>query len=86
MPDAADQRLLEALLDSWDRNNTILTNLLRAIPDEGLDARAMDSSPTAGEMFGHIHFVRLIFVVVTTAFTISSLITGASNASADARG
>jgi hypothetical protein len=27
--DAPDQRLLEALLDSWDRNNAILLNLLR---------------------------------------------------------
>ena len=32
MSDATDQRLLEALLDSWDRNNTILVNLLRALP------------------------------------------------------
>jgi hypothetical protein len=31
MSDATDQRLLEALLDSWDRN-TILVNLLRALP------------------------------------------------------
>jgi len=29
MSDAPDQRLLDALLDSWDRNNTILLNLLR---------------------------------------------------------
>ncbi len=27
-----DQSLLDALLDSWDRNNTILLNLLRALP------------------------------------------------------
>jgi hypothetical protein len=39
MPDAPDQRLLEALLDSWDRNNTILLNLLRALPESGLEAR-----------------------------------------------
>jgi len=32
MPEAPDQRLLEALLDSWDRNNTILLNLLRHLP------------------------------------------------------
>ena len=31
--DAPDRRLLEALLDSWDRNNTILVNLLRALPE-----------------------------------------------------
>src|ERR1700733_15143366 len=28
MSDAPDQRLLEVLLNSWDRNNTILLNLL----------------------------------------------------------
>ena len=33
MSDAPDARLLEALLDSWDRNNTILLNLLRALPE-----------------------------------------------------
>jgi uncharacterized damage-inducible protein DinB len=54
--------LMEALLDSWDRNNTILINLLRAIPKSGLDARAMQGSPSVGELFGHIHYVRLIFV------------------------
>lgn len=32
MPDTTDHALLDALLDSWDRNNTILVNLLRAIP------------------------------------------------------
>src|SRR5882762_5793474 len=62
MPDARDQRLLEALLDSWDRNNTILLNLLRALPEGGLEARAMDGSPSVAEMFTHIHFVRLVFV------------------------
>ena len=35
--DALDQRLLEVLLDSWDRNNTILFNLLRALPEDGLE-------------------------------------------------
>jgi uncharacterized damage-inducible protein DinB len=56
------QDLLEVLLDSWDRNNTILINLLHALPDGGLDVRAMQGSPSVGELFGHIHYVRLIFV------------------------
>ncbi len=34
-----DHSLLEALLDSWDRNNAILLNLLRALPEGGLEAR-----------------------------------------------
>ena len=63
MPDTTNQRLLEALLDSWDRNNTILVNLLRALPEGGLEARAMEGSPSIAEMFTHIHFVRLVFVL-----------------------
>jgi uncharacterized damage-inducible protein DinB len=63
MPDATDQRLLEALLDSWGRSNTILVNLLRALPEGGLEARAMEGSPSIAEMFTHIHFVRLVFVL-----------------------
>jgi uncharacterized damage-inducible protein DinB len=57
-----DTRLLEALLDSWERNNTILLNLLRALPEGGLEARAMDGSPSVAELFMHIHYVRLVFV------------------------
>jgi uncharacterized damage-inducible protein DinB len=62
MSNARDQNLLEALLDSWDRNNTILVNLLRALPKGGLEVRAMEGSPWVGEMFSHMHFVRLVFV------------------------
>src|SRR6266581_9385664 len=62
MADAPDRSLLEALLDSWDRNNTILLNLLRTLPDGGLEARAMEGSPSIAEMFTHIHYVRLVFV------------------------
>ena len=63
MSNAPDQRLLEALLDSWDRNNTILLNLLCALPEGGLEARTMESSPSIAELFTHIHFVRLVFVL-----------------------
>src|SRR5260370_24728382 len=66
MLDAQDplrlEPLLEALLDSWDRNNTILLNLLRALPEGGLEARAMEGSPSVAELFTHIHYVRLVFV------------------------
>src|SRR5262245_20362360 len=41
---AQDQRLLDALLDSWDRNNTILVNRPRARPEGGLEASATDGS------------------------------------------
>jgi uncharacterized damage-inducible protein DinB len=62
MSDAPDQRLLEVLLDSWDRNNTILLNLLRALPEGALEARAMEGSPSIAELFTHINYVRLVFV------------------------
>ncbi len=61
-PDAPDQSLLEALLDSWDRNNTILVNLLHATPPGGLEVRPMEGSPSVVELFTHIHYVRLVFV------------------------
>jgi uncharacterized damage-inducible protein DinB len=57
-----DQSLLEALLDSWDLNNAILLNLLRALPEGGLEARALSGSPSVAELFTHIHFVRLVFI------------------------
>ena len=62
MSDEPDQNLLEALLDSWDRNNTILLNLLGALPEGGLDAGAMEGSSSVAQLFTHIHFVRLVFV------------------------
>ena len=55
-------KLLEALLDSWDRNNTILVNLLRALPEGGLETRAMEGSPSIAQLFTHIHYVRLVLV------------------------
>ena len=63
MREISGQRLLEALLDSWDRNNTILVNLLRLLPEGGLEARAGEGSPSVAEMFTHIHSVRLAFVL-----------------------
>ena len=62
MSNAPDQRLLDALLESWERNNTILLNLLRALPEDGLEARAMEGSPSVAQLFTHIHSVRLVFV------------------------
>jgi len=61
--EAPDRRLLEALLDSWDRNNTILVNLLRALPEAVWDFRPAAGSPTVGELFTHIHYCRLVFVL-----------------------
>ena len=63
MPNVLDEPLLDALLDSWDRSNTILLNLLRTVPEGGLDAKTMEGSPSVAQMFTHIHFVRLVFVL-----------------------
>jgi len=62
MPDTTNQSLSEALLDSWSRNNIILTNLLAALPESALDLRALPESPTVAELFTHIHYVRLVFI------------------------
>ena len=63
MTNPPDQSLLEALLNSWDRNNTILINLLSAVPEGGMDIRAMESSPSVAELFAHIHYVRLVYIL-----------------------
>ena len=62
MPGASDQPLLEALLDSWERNNTIMLNLLRAVPEGGLEVKAIESSPSVVQQFMHIHHERLVSV------------------------
>jgi uncharacterized damage-inducible protein DinB len=62
MSDVRDDRLLEALLDCWDRNNTIMLNLLRVLPDGGLDARATDGSPSVAQQFMHFIHERLVSV------------------------
>ena len=54
--------LLEIILDSWDRNNTILVNLLRALPEGGLEAKVMEGSPTVAGMFMHMYYCRLVFI------------------------
>jgi hypothetical protein len=48
---AQHQHLLDALLDSWDRINVILLNQLRALPECGLEAKAIESSPSVAERF-----------------------------------
>lgn len=60
---AADQGVLEALLVSWDRNNRILVNLLRLIPQGDLDTQPMEGSPSIVKLFTHMHYVRLVFVL-----------------------
>ena len=62
MSTADSESLFEAILNSWDRNNAILVNLLRAVPEGGMDARAMEGSLSVVEMFNHVHYVRIVFV------------------------
>ena len=63
MPTAPDDPLLDALLDSWERNNRILINLLRLVPPDLLDSWPAPASPSIGELFEHVHYVRLVFVL-----------------------
>jgi len=62
MAASQDQSLLDALLDSWDRNNTIMVNVLRALPEDVWELRAMEGGPSIAELYMHIHYVRLVFV------------------------
>ncbi|HXI28137.1 MAG TPA: DinB family protein [Vicinamibacterales bacterium] len=62
MSQLQNRDLLDALLDAWDRNNVITVNLLRAIPEDALEIRPMEGSPSISELFAHLHFVRLVFV------------------------
>lgn len=62
MPDTTHSSLLDAILDSWDRNNTILVNLLRALPAGGMDLRAAAGSWPIGALFTHMHYCRLVSV------------------------
>jgi uncharacterized damage-inducible protein DinB len=62
MSQSPDQSLLEALLDSWDRNNTIMVGLLHALPTGGLKARATPESPTITALFMHVCYLRFALV------------------------
>ena len=62
MPNASPATLLDALLDSWDRNNLITVNLLRALPDGVMDLKATPNSPSLAQLFTHMHYCRLVFV------------------------
>lgn len=57
-----DRSLVDALLESCDRNNTILVNMLRAVPEGGLEARAVEGSKSVAEMFLHIYGSRLFIL------------------------
>ena len=54
--------VLDALLDSWDRNNVITTNLLRLVPADAFDITPIDGSPSIAQLFTHLHYCRLVFV------------------------
>lgn len=57
-----DEKLLGMILDTWDRNNRIVVNLLRAVPPAGMEASATEGSPTVAEMFAHMIYVRWVFL------------------------
>jgi uncharacterized damage-inducible protein DinB len=59
---SAPDQLLDVLLDSWDRNNAIMLNLLWSVPEGGLDVKAIESSPSVAQQFTHIVHERLVSV------------------------
>lgn len=62
MSDASKHDLFRALEDSWQRNNTMLVNLLRAIPADLLDHRMLPDGFSLVGMFVHIDFCRRYLV------------------------
>jgi uncharacterized glyoxalase superfamily protein PhnB/uncharacterized damage-inducible protein DinB len=62
MNHASFEHLLDAALNAWDCHNIVMLNLLRALPDGGLEARAAADSPTVAEMFTHMHHERMVSV------------------------
>jgi uncharacterized damage-inducible protein DinB len=81
---ARDRRLLDDLLDSWDRNNRILVNLLRAIPADAMDLSPAEGSPSIGKLFWHMNYCRQVFVA-EDAPELSTLVdTGHSEGVSDA--
>jgi len=63
MTNATYISLLDAILDSWDRNNTIVINLFRALSPEAMKIRPAPGSPSIAQLFTHIHYVRSVFVL-----------------------
>lgn len=59
----SNESILHALLEAWNRHNTAMVHLLRAVPEGGLEARALKGSPTVAEMFSHMHHERMVSVL-----------------------
>lgn len=55
--------MLDAVLDAWERSNVAFLNLLRALPDVALEARATPTSPTIGQLCAHMHHERMVSVL-----------------------
>ncbi len=54
--------VFEALLNSYQRNNTILLNLLHTLPEGGQEARALEGSPSIAEQYAHMQQTRLFWL------------------------
>ncbi len=50
------------LLETWDIHNRINLYVLDAVPPEGLNAQSPTKGRTAGELFAHLHNVRLMWL------------------------
>ena len=54
--------MLEDLLDTWRAHNAIHLELLRGLPEGGLEAVGATGGMTVGQQFGHTHMVRIRWV------------------------
>jgi uncharacterized damage-inducible protein DinB len=48
-----------AIFESWNRHNTIVTNLVKNMPESGLGAKATNGGWTVAEQLAHMHGARV---------------------------
>lgn len=53
---------MDSLLLAWDTHHRILLHLLEAIPEAALSATASNGGRSVGQMFAHLHNVRLMWL------------------------
>jgi len=61
------------LLETWDIHNRINLYVLDAIPPEGLKAQSPTKGRTVGELFAHLHNVRLMWLKAAAPDLLKSL-------------
>lgn len=65
--------LAEQFVDSWNIHNRILFYLLDAIPEQALAGVSSSGGRSVGQMFAHIHNIRLTWLEVSAPKLMSGL-------------